>query len=888
MGNPFFSTSIRAKAPLVSSLAYVPVLLLVAASTVVTPVSARAVDLDRAVAFDIEPQPIGSALIEFSRQANIQVVIAPEIAGTAAEFLALHGTVPARVALDMLLRNTGLKYDTVGKSVSVTRVGDSMESSSRVAAGSVTPSDGGVADPEAGADRQGLQPSGPNQTTDTERRSESETERGPANNKHQSGAMEEVIVTAQKRTQRVEDVPTSLAVLSGDKLQEEGVAQLSDYAKQVPGLTLIGGGGAGLGQVVLRGISSGGSSHSLVGVYLDEVPFTPSSANSDAASSFLFDPDLADIERIEVLNGPQSTLYGASSMGGVLKFVTKQPDLTDFAGSVRIDGSQVDGGGTGYGVRGSVNVPIVADTIGLRASAFYRDDPGFVNNDFKGEKNVNNDSVKGGRLSLRVKFTDDLETTLSGLVQNIDNFGANLVYLNPETLRPVLGSLAYSSPFNLSSSVANRSISDTTMLNLHFATLSNVASYASVIGSGVADVSSFAPFVGLPPGSFLNDFLRFESKRYSDELRLVSSPGRVEWLLGGFYTHESDPDYVALRPTDSVGVIFPPSSPYYNVLTYSNTSLFKEKAIFGDLTYHLTNQIEGTVGMRYSSDIQSLNGIGTGPLEGPPGGVTFLGNSSESAKTYLGTVTYKPTAQMSVYLRAASAYRPGGPNILPASVIAAGALPTFGPDKLWNYEAGIKGSIWDRRINYSAAVYHMDWSDIQLNVIYNGFGVVANASSAKSDGIEAALQLVPIDGLTVSLNGAYTNAKLTSDIAAPISAVSGDRLPYSQKFAAAAVFDYRFTAFNRVVPHAGLTFAYHGSENTAFTTAGGSTTLPSYQTLDLRAGVDWLRYSVIARIDNVANKYALAVAGPTTATGAPFGGGVIKPRTFGITLMAKL
>ena len=512
-----------------------------------------------------------------------------------------------------------------------------------------------------------------------------------------------------------------------------------------------------------------------------------------------------------------------------------------------------------------------------------------MDNVFNGVKNVNHDSVKGARLSLRVKFTDDLDTTLSGLVQDIDNFGLNLVYLNPKTLRPALGKFAYSSPFNQASSVENRSVSDTTTLNLHFATLTNVATYANVVGNYEFDYSSFAAFSGpgftpLPPGFFVHAPDTFKSGRFSDEIRLVSSPGQFEWLLGGFYTDERDPDYVAFRGTDSAGVTLPPSSPYYNVYTYSNTSYFKEKAIFGDLTYHLSDRLEGTVGTRYSSNDQSFRYTNSGNLVGGVPG-EFGGDSSDSAETYLATVIYKPAAEMSVYLRAASAYRPGGPNILNPATAAAGAPASFEPDKLWSYEAGMKGSLWNHRITYSADIFQMDWKNIQVGVFYGPALVVANASSAKSKGIETSWELA-IDGLTVSLNGAYTDAKLTSDMPAPANGASGDRLPYSPEFAAAAVVDYRMIPFSGIAPRAGLTYAYRSSENTAFAT-GVSYKLPSYNTLDVRGGFDWSRYSLMARIDNVTNRYALTGAASTAAPGSPLGGIVIKPRTFGVSLQAR-
>jgi outer membrane receptor protein involved in Fe transport len=704
-------------------------------------------------------------------------------------------------------------------------------------------------------------------------------------------SLEEVVVTAQKRNERAQDVPTSLVVLPADELLRRGATALVDYASEVPGLSLIGASTPGEGQLVLRGIATGGSSHPLVGIYLDEVPFTPSSPNSDTQStsfggSTAFDPDLGEIERIEVLKGPQSTLYGAATMGGLVKFVTKQPSLNDFEARAHVDGSIVDGGGSGYGVRGSVSIPVVMDTLGIRATGFYRHDPGYVDNVFKGITNINEDHVEGARVSARAKFSDNLEMTLSGLVQHTSSNGPNLVYVDPKTLQPSLGGLTYSSPISQPADIKNYSLNFTTTLTMHFATLTNVAGYAESTIDSTEDVSSFAAFVNAPPDLPVALFGPRRSQRFLDELRLASSPGRLEWLLGGFYTHEKDPDDLSIRGTDSEGVILPPSSPFYNVYSYHNVSYFIEKAVFGDLTYRLTERLDGTVGARYSSNNQSFHVQSNGLF----GVYDIPGNSSDSAETYLATIRYKPEATLMLYARAASGYRPGGPNIVSPIQVAAGAPSTFGPDKLWNYEAGLKGSLWGERIKYSADAYHMDWKDMQLNVIIHGGTVVVNASSAKSDGVEASLQFAPIDGLVASINGAYIDAKLTAPIGNPVNVADGARLPYAPKVSVSAIVDYRFGGLKGVVPRVGLTYAYHGAQNTALTTSGQGFTLPSYGTLDLRAGLDWSRYSINARIDNVTNRFALTDAVLTSAfqpSGSPVGGVVVKPRTVGLSLEAR-
>jgi iron complex outermembrane receptor protein len=687
--------------------------------------------------------------------------------------------------------------------------------------------------------------------------------------------LEEILVTAQKRTEALQDVPSSITVLSADELTAIGDVQLSDYAKEIPGLSVSGARGPGQGNVALRGITTG-TAGGLVGMYLDDIPFTPSSPNSD--SNKIFDPDLADIERIEVLEGPQSTLYGASAMGGLIKYVTKQPQLNEYDGSVVTTGTHVDGGEFGYGVRGTANVPLVPDMIAIRASAMYRQDPGFIDNVHTGEKNVNSATVEGAKLAVLVKFNGDLETTLGGLVQTIKTSGPDAVFMDPATLRPSLGSLSYSSQIPQPTTIKYESLSDTTTLGLPFATLTNSASYATVYNNVISDVSEYAPLVGAPGGVLSQ--LNTRSRRFTDEIRLSSNPGQIEWLLGGFYTNENDPDNVNIRSTNAVGLIVPPSDPSYNVYTYNNSSHFKESAVFGDFTYRPTDQLEATVGMRYSSNDQSYGYISSGFF----GTNNVQGESSASAKNYLVTLSYKLVPAAMLYVRAASAYRPGGPNILNDVEIAAGVPLHFGADTLWNYEAGVKGSSPDKRVTYSADVYHMVWTDIQLNVSTQGFTAVANAGSAKSDGAEASLQVVPLEHLSLSLKAAYSDAKIESNVPA-VGFASGDPLPYSPKFSAVADVVYQFSSFNGVTPKAALTDAYRGSQNTGFSN-GVSYRLPSYDTVDLRGTLDWSHYSVIARIENLTNKYAVTDFGPTAATGAPFFGVVIRPRTISLSLAA--
>jgi outer membrane receptor protein involved in Fe transport len=695
----------------------------------------------------------------------------------------------------------------------------------------------------------------------------------------------DIIVTAQRRSERAQDVPSSLTVLSAERLQSQGVLSLADYAKQVPTLNIIGSGGAGTGQATLRGVSTGSDRVAGIGIYLDDVPFTPSSARI-LSTGFTFDPDLADMERIEVLAGPQSTLYGASAMGGLIQYITRQPDLNTAHGSARLFASTVDGGGTGGGVKGSISVPIINDTLALSASAFYRSDPGFVDNIFRNEDNVNRSKVYGGRLALRIKIGEDFETTFIGLVQDITRPGRNTVHLNAD-FSPTFGRLAYSTPVALPTHIKYRSANARSILDLGGAQITNIASYSNFSGRSVSDFSYLGPLLPLlsgVPGPTTNT-VGYDgtptAKKYTEELRIASSPGRLEWLAGAFITREEGSNPLFMRGRDANGVILPSSSPYFNVYTFASTGSFVEKAAFGDLTFHVTPKLAITGGMRYSSNKQHAVLHTTGLL----GVNNAVLGSRENATTYLASITYQPTRELTLYAKAGSAYRPGGSNPLNSQQIAAGVPDSYAADRLWNYEIGVKGSAFDRRLSFAVSAFHMDWTDIQLSQIINGFGAVGNAAGAKIDGVEASLTLTPVNGLQLSANAAYLDTQYTGDVPSA-NVFAGNRLPFAPKFRGSISMDYSRPVEGRVTPVAGVVFSHQGAQNTPVVNAV-TLQLPSYQTLDLRAGIEWSNYRLVARIDNVTDEYGLTSAGQSTGPGRPFVGTVIQPRTFSLALEAR-
>jgi iron complex outermembrane recepter protein len=829
----------------------------------------------------IPAEGLGPALATLAKEFDFQVLYRTEVVGTH-RTEGFSGELTAAEALEHALAGTGLTYRYLDdKTITILPVGTSLPQGDRTSPTAPDDNVDGVSAPAKEGRKSSVRDLRLAQVDQGSSAGSSATAMSPVQSVQSPAALQEVVVTAQKRTEREQDVPTTIVVLSGAELEDRGAVQLEDYAKEVPGMNVIGARGPGLGEIVLRGITTGSDHSSPVGLYLDDVPFTPSSPIA-LTTNLAFDPDLADIDHIEVLEGPQSTLYGANTVGGLVKFVTKQPDLHTLEGELSVTGTDIDAGGTGGGARASINLPIVDDVVGLRVSAFYRNDAGFVDNEYSGAKNVNWDSVRGGRFSLRVKFSDQLETTLTGMAQDIDQPGPNQVYLNPATLQPTFGRLAYSSAVAQPSDSTYRSLSDTTTFRMPFAQLTNVASYAKFENDSTVDFSSLSGSAGLPPGDLLNFANTSSSKRYTDELRLASTPGRIEWLLGGFYTRESDDNLEIDTGLNPDGSVTPVTSPYHNVYDGNFVPHFREGAVFGDLTFHITDQVAVAGGARYSANNQSVYWTSTGAF-----GINNVPsyNLHDSATTYLGTVTYTPNRDLTLYVRAASAYRPGGPNVLNDLEISGGALPAYKSDLLWNYEAGIKGSAWDHRINYTADGYHMVWSNIQLTETLNNFIVVANGSGAKSDGAEASLAIEPIEHLLINLKGAYTDARFTA--AAPaLGAVSGDPLPYAPKTMLAAIADYSFGKVADWTPTLGLTYAYHGADESAYSD-GVTYHIPSYETLDLRAGAAWNNYSVIVRAINVANEYGLTSVMTSSALHSPVEGTVIQPRTFELTLKAR-
>ena len=728
---------------------------------------------------------------------------------------------------------------------------------------------------------------------------------------------QDIIVTAQKRSQTLIEVPQSISVVGGAALETQQASTFQDYLKLVPGLQLSQS-QPGDGRLILRGINAGGVA-SAVAVYVDDTPFGSSSGlvNGGVLAG---DFDTFDLARIEVLRGPQGTLYGANSLGGLLKFVTNVPDPTKLEARARGSVEDTHGGSVGYSGNLMVNLP-VSEQIAIRATGYYRRYGGFVDSignsitfatptaanpdatttkTSRVDKDINSTNSYGGRVSVLLKPVDALSIRLSALLQNIDSKGSDTVEADPFTLRELYGRPTQTEFVPQFRNTAYRLYDGTVDLNLGPMTLTSVTSYATVKQTFRNDVT---PYLNNALGGALGtpDFGLAQTTRqtkFTQEVRLsVPKNDRFEGLVGGYYTHETgriDQAYQAYTPGTLTQVA---GLPLLAQVTLPST--YDEYAGFANGTIYFGPMFDLTLGGRYSHNIQrsteTLDGLLAGVAPGAPATVYPEVRSSDNVFTYSVAPKINLNRRASIYGRVAKGYRPGGPNVLPAGA-PTNTPRTFGPDTVTSYEVGLKAETEDRKFSIDVAAFHVDWSKIQLLAVVNNFGINQNGGKAISDGVEFTATARPVHGLSFSANGAFTNAKLKQDTGDVVGGLSGDQLPYSPRVSIGIDGQYDFALFGETKAFVGASLRSVSKQNGDYdfqyrTTYGRQRQLPAYETVDLRAGVTLGRFELEAYAKNVNNALGLLSASSTSSVPSflPNGAistGVIRPRTIGIALTA--
>lgn len=737
---------------------------------------------------------------------------------------------------------------------------------------------------------------------------------------------EEIVVTAQKREQTLLEVPQSISVVSAERLERQQATSFVDYAALVPGLSLQQG-NPGETRVVLRGINTGGASPTTA-IYIDETPFGASTGQSNGAV-LAGDIDPFDLERVEVLRGPQGTLYGANSLGGVVKFVTVAPRLGKFEGRAQAGIETVTDGDMGWNANGVVNVPL-GRIAALRVSGFYREQGGFIDTLGINRENANDVTSYGGRASLLVKPSDFFSVRLTALAQNIRANSRAAFDADPVTLKPLEtdpntgastgGRLTRTQYYPDQNDVNYRNYNGVIDWDLGFASLVSSTSYSETKQQEATDASyelagigdAFFGDVGTPGPRGITLPAQVSSKKFTQEVRLASpSSTTVEWLVGGYYTREEGRIFQrylpfaldtgeALDPTLTLPVgpggadaVFP------DFLRAELDSVYREYAGFGSVTVHLGPRFDITGGARYSHNEQRTRQLLDGallPLSGSPIGPDITnGRSSEDVFTWSVSPRFELSDHASLYARVAKGYRPGGPNVVPPG--AGDAFPGFfEADTLISYEAGIRGETADRRFALDASVYYLDWSNIQVLVVYQtGIGPIGadgNGDSARSQGAEVTATFRPTRGFDVVMNVAYNDATLRDDLPEGNGGFAGDRLPYAPEWSANLSADYEWAIGGGTTAFVGGNVRLVSDQEADFDDAyrteyGRRLQIDGYATVDLRAGARFGAFNVTAFAKNLANSRGLTSAGGFgTRPGTAISASPIRPRTLGITLGA--
>lgn len=675
---------------------------------------------------------------------------------------------------------------------------------------------------------------------------------------------EEVLVTAQKRTERLQDVPAPVTVVDTDTLADRDQDRLRDYFASVPGLTLnTGASGSGQQFLAIRGVTTSSGGNPTVGVTIDDVPYG-SSTFLGLGNALFPDLDPSDLARIEVLKGPQGALYGAQSMGGLIKFVTKDPSPDSFTGRLQAVSETVERGEWGYGLRGAVNAPI-SDTLALRASVFARRDPGYVDNILTGNSNANRADVYGGRFSTLWRPSETLSLKLGALFQHTEGFGTAAVDAN-SNIQPVLGDLnqermlgteQYDVKAALYSAVLNAKIRD-----LDFISVTGFGDnkYLQVIDQSLSFRKTAEKYFGTSGAAGHNSF---ETKKFSEEFRLSSGKSSsIEWLVGLFFTHENTPadqSSYAVDPTtgQNVGLI----------IDFNFPTTVSEYAAFGDITYHLTDRFDIQIGGRESRNRQIYDETDSGQLA-PVfyGGHSVFINPTEhdsgNAFTYLATPSFKVLPDLLVYGRLTSGYRVGGNNLNAVFYQIPGQ---FGPDKTVNYEIGLKGSILDGAMTFDTSVYYISWKQIQI-ILQNATGdFTTNGGNAKSQGVEWSLQAHPLKGLSVALAGSINDAELTQDLPAASTAFgrAGDRLPFSSRFSGNLSADQDIPIAHGWTAFFGGSVSYLSVREGDFTgnVSSPRIRLPAFGSVDFRIGTRTESLKINMFVNNATDRRGILGAG---------------------------
>ena len=674
----------------------------------------------------------------------------------------------------------------------------------------------------------------------------------------EGSTIEVVIVTATRRESLIEQVPASVTALSETDLRGMGAQFFEDYARTVPGLSFTDNGLGGQNYVI-RGISTGifSESRAATAVYLDETPITD---NGWGQLSYAPNPLLVDIHRIEILRGPQGTLFGSGSMGGAVRIITNQPNASEFEGFAEAGLSTTRHGGPGFELSAMLNTPLSEGQGAIRGVAYYQDLDGWIDNTVLGTRNVNNNETLGMRLSGLWDFTDRLTVNGKFVHQDRQSNGSGFDQDDP--------------PWTQQRQVPEPNGDEWTLFNLevHYrfdrARLISATSWLDRSTDQALDGSSAYP--GPAELTTVTGVNVREQKDFIQEFRLQSSgDDRLDWLLGLYY---QDQDYwlvheVVVPGFDELtgGLAAAFGTPDRLLLAQTDRPA-EQTAAFGDLILRFNERWEGTLGGRWFRFRYSRDSLTRGPLAGP--GSHYQAESSESGFIPRLALSYFHSDETMLYGSISGGYRPGGhnetifdhwPDCRPYFdwLGIPGVPPDYESDSAWNYELGLKSNWASRRVYLNAAVFYLDWTDMQTPAgLRCGAQWMQNAGEATSKGAEVEVIAHPGENLELRLNGAWTDARLDEDVFL-MGGRKGDRVPGVPETAFGGSLTWFFDAFAAMNGSLRIDYQYVGGSPNGWTLFYEPSEIPSYSLVNLRLGLGKGRWQTTLFLDNLFDERAI-------------------------------
>ena len=724
--------------------------------------------------------------------------------------------------------------------------------------------------------------------------------------------LQEVIVSARKVEENLQNVPISINVFTEKDLSNLAITNMDDYLQKVPSISYIST-GPGTQLFVMRGVSDGSNPNyantSSTGFFVDDISMSDFGAQPDL--------HLYDIERIEILNGPQGTTFGAGAMSGAIRYITNKPDVHNFSAGVDLTAGSIDGGRSNQTYEGFVNIPLIDGVLGFRASAFSDSSGGFINNQLTtrtwvngsvsdnaewARKNYNREHIEGGRAALKAQFTEGWSALLSYSFQRQHTLGAwdedpnlpprtvarfgpesNLFETNLLELRVDgdvgIGDLVY---------IGGYWKQERRQWNEYSQYMENFNAGAPTGGfpgtqegfTCLDDPYFGSAYAGCKPPLQYYSY-NINPERYSNELRLSSKAGgRFHWLVGAYWERTTDHNFnntyfipnlqyngTALQYYLSYYGNTQPTLPPGQWYTYTETSHILQTSEFLNINFDLTDKLNIEAGVVHFKSEQSYDTpiFGWAYVAYPP---SYYSDESHKWNGKAG-ISYKLTDHAMVYADWAQGFRPGGSNSGdPASCYAQGTPFTYTPDTLNNYEVGWKTTSLQNRLLWNGAAYYMDWKNLQA-LIYNALVCPSasyniNVGDARIYGVESNIAYQVNDNLSLQASVNYTDGHVTSTVNPAYQAYVGERLPFSSYFNWSWNLRYEHPLADTLRGYFQFDMAHKGDMYNGLNPNDVNTGLPrvlqpAYTLMNLRIGLNPVNAKWLAEfyITNLADKNAI-------------------------------